>query len=69
MSGTTWKTIRTPSTVRCWPVRRMWVVGRTMPTRPVDVPGPRPTLAWPRGPVGSAEPYMNAARRCIAGPA
>jgi hypothetical protein len=64
-----WKIMRTPSTVSSCPVRVMSTFGTIRLTVPVEVVWPSPAPMPPRGPRGSAAPYMYPARRAIAVPA
>jgi hypothetical protein len=67
--GAIWRIIRTPSTVRSWPVAVMVTVGSMSVTLPVETVWPRPAPTPPCGPRGRAAPYIYAARRPIAVPA
>ena len=69
VSGVSWNTMRTPSTVTSWPVWVMSTVGGISVTVPVEVALPRPAPTCPVGPFGSSAPYMYVARRVIALPA
>jgi hypothetical protein len=58
VSGVSWKTIFTPSTVNSVGVLSMITLGSIRVIVPIEFVLPRPASTWPRGPRGSSMPYI-----------